>query len=204
MRQRFSRLRGRSMARRPGDERRRSLTPSQRRLAGWAAALALVVGIAVVVGILGGNGDGAAVAPDASGASAGPSIAEITFGTAIDPVTGEVATTSRVARFEADDAFAYSLRPRDQLPPVIYVEVERTAGGPTEVVQAIPDGDQGLPDNAEVIAFTVPAIDLLAAFGPGTYEMRIHLDAEGEPVAAGTFELVDPAPPASSSPSAGP
>ena len=192
------------MARRPGDERRRSLTPSQRRLAGWAAALALVVGIAVVVGILGGNGDGAAVVPDASGESPGPSIAEITFGTAIDPVTGEVATTSRVARFEADDAFAYSVRSEEQLPTVIYVEVERTAGGPTEVVQAIPDGDQGLPDNAEVIAFTVPAIRLLDEFGPGTYEMRIHLDAEGEPVAEGTFELVDPAPPASSVPSASP
>lgn len=192
------------MARRPGDERRRSLTPSQRRLVGWAAALALVVGIAVVVGILGGNGDGAAVVPDPSGESPNPSIAEITFGTAIDPVTGEVATTSRVARFEADDAFAYSVRPGEPLPPVIYVEVERTTGGPAEVVQAISEGSQTLPDAAEVIAFTVPAIGLLEAFGPGTYAMRIHLDAQGEPVAEGTFQLIDPAPPASDAPPASP
>ncbi len=192
------------MARRPGDERRRGLTPSQRRLAGWGAALALVVGIAVVVGILGGNGDGAAVVPDASGASPDASIAEITFGTAIDPITGEVAAASRVARFEAEDTFAYSVRPAEELPALIFVEVERTAGGRTEIVQAISDGDQGLPDEAEVIAFAVPAGDLLEAFGPGTYDMRIHLDAEGEPVAEGTFELVDPGPPASGGPSASP
>ncbi len=205
MRQRFSRLRGRAMARRPGGESRVSLTPSQRRLAGWGVALALIVGIAVAVGILGGNGDGTAVEPDESAASAAPSIAEIAFGTAIDEVSGEVATATRTTRFDADDAFAWSVRPTEQLPALVYVEVERTGGGAQEVVQAIPgEGDQPLADDAEVIAFSVPALALLDEFGPGTYVMRVHLDAEGEPIAQGTFELVDPVPPASGVPSASP
>ena len=193
------------MARRPGDGPRRSFTPNQRRLAGWAVALALVVGVAVAVSLLGGNGDGASVAPEGSASSPAASVAEIVFGTAIDQATGEVATTSRVARFQADDSFAYSVRPVTELPDRIYVEVERTAGGPLEIVQAIPSpGAQPLPEDAEVIAFSVPAIDLLDAFGPGTFEMRIHLDAAADPVAKGTFELVDPAPPASGAPSSSP
>ena len=205
MRQRFSRLRGRTMARRPGGESRFSLTPSQRRLAGWGAALALVIGTAVVVGLLGGNGDGSDVAPGPSEGSPAPTIPEIAFGTAIDPVSGEVATASRTTRFDADDAFAWSVRPAGELPGFVYVQVERTGGGPEEVVQAIPgEGDQPLPEGAEVIAFTVPALNLIDEFGPGTYVMRVHVDAEADPIAQGTFELVDPVPPASGAPSASP
>ena len=205
MRQRFSGLRGRTMARRPGGESRITLTPTQRRLAGWGVALALIVGIAVVVGVLGGNGDGTAVTPSGSQESAAPTIPDITFGTAIDPVSGEVAPASRTARFDGDDAFAWSVRPSQQLPSLVYVEVERTGGGIAEVVQSIPgEGDQPLADGTEVIAFAVPALRLLEEFGPGTYVMRVHIDPEAAPIAEGTFELVDPVPPASTPPSATP
>jgi hypothetical protein len=193
------------MARRPGGESRFNLTPGQRRLAGWGVALALVIGTAVVVGLLGGNGDGGDVAPGASEGSPAPSIPQIAFGTAIDPVSGEVAAASRTTRFDADDAFAWSVRPTGPLPPLVYVQVERTGGGPEEIVQAIPgEGDQPLAEGAEVIAFSVPALNLLEAFGPGTYAMRVHLEADDEPIAEGTFELIDPVPPASGVPSSSP
>jgi hypothetical protein len=193
------------MARRPGGESRFSLTPGQRRLAGWGAVLALLIGTAVVVGLLGGNGDGNEVTPGGSEGTAAPSPPQITFGTAIDAATGEVATASRTTRFDADDTFAWSVRPNERLPALVYVQVERTDGGPEEIVQAIPgEGDQPLADEAEVIAFAVPAINLMDEFGPGTYTMRVHLNPEDEPIAQGTFELVDPVPPASSPPSASP
>ena len=46
------------MARRPDGDDRFSLSPRARRIAGWLAALLLVLGIAAVVRFLGGNGDG--------------------------------------------------------------------------------------------------------------------------------------------------
>ena len=194
------------MARRPGGERRRfTLTPNQRRLAGWGAALALIIGIAVVVRILGGDGDGSGATAGGSQAPSAAAIPEIAFGTAIDESTGEVAAASRTTRFDADDAFAWSVRPPQQLPSLVYVEVERTGGGAQEVVQAIPgEGDQPLAEDAEVIAFSVPALRLLEEFGAGTYAMRVHVDPEDDPIAQGTFELVDPVPPASGAPSATP
>lgn len=195
MRQRFSRFRGRSMARRPGEAARFSLTPGQRRLAGWVAAIGIVAAIAIVVGILGGNADGDPVAPAAGGSASAAAARAIDFGTEIDPATGEVAATAQAARFDPGDTFAYSVRPGTPLPTTIHVEVVRVGEGEPEVVQAIADGAQALPADAEVIAFSVPASALFDAFGPGSYEMRIHLAADGPPVATGQFQLVDPAAP---------
>ena len=90
MRQRFRSFRGRSMARRRGEDGRLQLTPEQLRWIGWIAAVVLIAGIALVVRVLGGNGDGTAVDPESTpSASAGP--AAIAFGTALDPATGMVA-----------------------------------------------------------------------------------------------------------------
>jgi hypothetical protein len=44
-----------------------------------------------------------------------------------------------------------------------------------------------------VIAYNVPADELIRVFGPGMYLMRIYLDPEAPPIAEGRFELVAPA-----------
>jgi hypothetical protein len=198
MRQRFRSLRGRSMARRRGEDGRLQLTPQQLQWIGWIAAAVLIAGIALVVGVLGGNGDGTAVDPGATpSASAGP--AAITFGTALDPVTGTVSADATTSTFAAGQTFAYSLDPATTLPAAIYVEVARTAGGPTEVVQrAAEDGEQALAEGASVIAFTVAVERLLEVFGAGTYEMTIYLDPTESPIGAGTFTLSTPASPSGS------
>lgn len=183
------------MARRPDDGSRFALSPTTRRIAGWLVALLLIVGVAVVVGVLGGNGDGTPIDPDPSGSS-GVGAASIAFGTAIDPATGEVDEAARVDRFAAGDTFAYSVEPAGDVPDAVYVEVRRTGGGPAEVAQA-PVDPQRLP-NPEVIAFTVPTDDLLAVFGPGDYLMLIYADPTEAPIAEGTFHLAAAASPAPS------
>jgi hypothetical protein len=193
MRQRLRPLRARAMARRPGEEGRINLGPRERRLLGWIAALVLVVGIAVVVGILGGNGDGAPVNPGQSAAQSLGAAPPITFGTALDDATHEVAEGSQTDRFTAADTFAYSITASEGrvVPTTVYVEVERIGGGALEVVQAAtPDGEQTVPSGRATVAFTVPADALLAAFGPGQYRMRIYVDPASDPLAEGTFSLV--------------
>jgi hypothetical protein len=59
---------------------------------------------------------------------------------------------------------------------------------------------QGIPDDATVISFVVPAADLVAAFGIGEFEMRIFAEPGGLPIAVGTFELRE-RPTASAAPS---
>ena len=178
------------MARRPGDDDPLVLSPRARRIAGWVAAAVLVGGIALAFRLLGGNGDGTEVALLPSG-SAASTAATISFGTALDPATGEVAADARSDRFAEGDPFVYSVEPSGAVPAAVFVEVRRTSGGPTEVVQAPVDA-QPLP-NPSVIAFSVPAADLLAVFGPGQYAMLIYADPEGDPIAEGSFELVAPA-----------
>jgi hypothetical protein len=189
MRQRFRSIRGRSMARRRGENGRLQLAPEQLRWIGWIAAVVLIAGIALVVRVLGGNGDGTAVDPEATpSASAGP--AAIAFGTALDPATGAVAADALTSTFVAGQTFAYSLDPTASLPAAIYVEVVRTAGGPEEVVQAAAtDGEQALPDGSTTIAFDVGVDALFTAFGAGTYEMTIYLDPTEAPIGVGTFTL---------------
>lgn len=204
VRQRLRPLRDRAMARRPGFDGKFSLSPRERRILGWVVALVLVIGIALVVGLLGGDADGAPAAADGS-ASASAAAPVIAFGTAIDPGSGEVAVDARTDRFASPDAFAYSVRPAGPIPATIYVEVERTGGGPVEVVQGpANEWDQAVAPGSVTIAFSVPAADLLEVFGPGEYRMRIFDDpAATAPIAEGRFILVaDPVP--TSAPSGSP
>jgi hypothetical protein len=188
------------MARRPGEERGFRLSLRDRRVVGWIAAAAVVIGIAVVVGLLGGNGDGAPVAPAASASPSSAAGQQITFGTALDGTTGEVAADARTTRFAAGDTFAYSIPPQGPVPGTVYVQVERIGGGPVEVVQ--PAAEQGVSAASPAVAFAVPAGDLFRDFGTGEYRMRVYADATGTPLGEGTFELVGTDPSASAGPSA--
>jgi hypothetical protein len=116
-----------------------------------------------------------------------PAPLPISFGTALDPVTG--LATQLTDRFRAGDTVAYSV----QLPAApgvdtIDVEIVRLEGDVETVVQR-PD-DQGIDPTSRVIAFHPLAADLLAAWGPGSYEMRIYL-AVPSPLAVGRFTLVE-------------
>jgi hypothetical protein len=190
MRRRFRSIRGRSMARRPGDDGPiLELSPRALRIGGWVIAFLLIAAIAVVVGLLGGDADSGPLGASPS-ASGGAVEASIAFGTARIAGDGEVDPASRTDRFAAGDSFNYSVSPSIPPPVSVYVEVRRTGGGAVEVAQA-PVDPQPLP-NPAVIAFTVPADDLLAVFGPGEYLMLIYADPEAEPLAEGTFHLVGP------------
>jgi hypothetical protein len=193
------------MARRPGEDGGISLGPRERRLLGWIVAIVLVIGIAVVVGVLGGNGDGAPVDPDRSAAPSAGALPPIAFGTAIDQATAEVAETARTERFTAGDTFAYSVRPAGAMPAAVYVEVARTAGGEQEIVQtATPENEQPITPGRPAVAFSVAADVLLAEWGPGEYRMRIFTEPGGDPLAEGSFTLVAAASPASAPASASP
>jgi hypothetical protein len=111
----------------------------------------------------------------------------IAFGTALDPVSGQA--TQLTDRFRTGDPFAYSVQ-LAAAPGLSAIEVEivRLEGTVERVVQE-PD-DQGIVPTSRVIAFTVQTTDLLAAWGPGSYEMRIYL-AGADPIAVGRFTLVD-------------
>jgi len=175
------------MARRPGGDDPFTVSPRARRIAGWIAAALLIGGIALAFRLLGGNGDGTVVDPSPSGSTASAATT-ITFGTALDPGTGQVAADARSERFADGDLLVYSVPPSGTVPPAVYVEVRRT--GAAEPEQA-PVEAQTLP-NPAVIAFSVPAADLLAVFGPGTYLMLVYADPAGDPIAEGSFELAGP------------
>ena len=201
MRRRLRPLRDRAMARRPGQDGAFALGPRERRILGWIVALVLVVGIAIAVGVLGGNGDGDPIAPTGSGGGTAAAALPITFGTEIDPATGEVAPNTQTNQFTSADTFAYSVAPAGEIPPVVYVEVERVGGGANEIVQAAtPEGQQQVSQGRPAIAFTAPGVRLLEVFGPGEYRMRMFVDPTRAPIAEGTFTLVgDPASPSTSS-----
>ena len=179
------------MARRPGGEGRFTLSRRQKLIAGWLAAIGLILVIAIVVRFLGGDGDGSPVVPSPSASAAGASPAAILFGTSLDATSGAVPETARVSRFAAGDTFAYAVPADGTVPSTVYVGVERLSGGPAGLVQdAATEGMQPMPAGRPAIGFTVPAADLLDAFGPGEYRMRIHLDPAEDPIAEGTFVLV--------------
>ena len=188
MRQRFRSVRAHPMARRPGNDERFVLSPRGRRIGGWVVAILLVLGVAVVVGVLGGDGDGTPIGGTPSDSSAAVDRTAITFGTAIDPATGLVAEAAQVDRFAAGDTFAYSVALVGAVPAAVYVEVRRTGGAADETIQE-PVEAQILPD-PDTIAFSVPTDDLLAVFGSGTYLMLIYAAPAGELIAEGPFELV--------------
>ena len=175
------------MARRPGEGGRLALSPRARLIAGWVAALLLVVGIAGAVRLLGESGDEGAVVPTpSSGATA--TILPIVFGTEL---TAErvIPVEARTTSFGPETTFAYAVDGGEPA-TAVYVEVERTDGGPLETVQE-PVEAQEFPDGPALIGFTVPAANLLTAWGPGAYVMRIYLEPDGPPIAEGAFVLVE-------------
>jgi hypothetical protein len=187
MRRLTRRPREQPMARRPDDSRTFSVPPAARGLVGWAAVALLLVTIAIAARLIGTAGEDAlAVDRVSPSASAAPSAPAIAFGTAIDPVTGEVAASSTTSTFGAGDDFAYSVRPAVAPPATIYVEVLRTGSDPATVQAPAP---QTLPEGAALIAFVVPADALLADFGPGDFVMRIFARPTEAPIAVGTFRL---------------
>jgi hypothetical protein len=186
MRQRLNRMRPQSMARRPGEDGRFNLSPRARQIGGWLAVLVLVLGIAAAVRLFGGNADGDAPLTSPS-ATAGGALHPITFGTALDAerlVPADAVTN----RFAGGDTFAYAV-PDAEPATAVYVEVRRIS--PSEVLQAPTDAQQ-IPGAPARIGFTVPAADLLEVFGPGSFTMLIYLDPASDPIAEGTFELVEP------------
>ena len=185
----------RPMARRPGEPFRLQFSPRSLRLAGWLVAIVLVLGIAAAVRFLGGNGDGDAVAATPGGS--GTQLATIAFGTALDDQRA-VAAGSEASEFTRGQLFAYAV-PDAAPASVVYVEVVRIGEGAGETVQAPVEG-QAVPNAPGAIGFTVPADNLLDVFGSGRYEMTIYLDPAGDPIASGTFELVDGTPSGSASP----
>jgi hypothetical protein len=178
------------MARRPSEGGRLALSPRARLIAGWVAAVLLVLGIAGAVRLLGESGDDGAVIPSPSGDEAA-TVLPIVFGTAL---TTErlVPVEARTATFEAGMTFAYAVDGREPA-EAVYVEVERTDGGTLETVQE-PVEAQQIPGGPALIGFTVPTANLLDAWGPGVYVMRIYLEPAGEPIAEGGFTLVGAAP----------
>ena len=176
-------------------QRRVVLTPRARRLAGWLAALMLVLMVAAAARVLGGDGDGLGAAGQVSPSPLGR--LEITFGTGLDD-RRLVPDDARATRFVRGETFAYSVNDADPA-SAIYVEVRRVGGGPIEVVQA-PTDAQPIPGAPARIGFTVPAAVLLDVFGDGTYEMLIYLDPAGQPIADGRFELIEVSSSASASP----
>jgi hypothetical protein len=150
---------------------------------GWAAAVAVLVVLAFVVG-------GPAAEQGLLGGTPAPSAAPpltIRFGQGLDPQTNRA--TPRTRRFRSGDPFAYSVtlaqRPgtRD-----ILVEVTRLDGGRRVVVQE--PSLQHIQPQARTFAFQVETDDLLEAWGAGDYEMRIFLGPGSDPIAIGRFTLI--------------
>ena len=167
------------------------------RIGGWLVAVVLILGVAGIVRLLGGEGDTAAPGASPSAAGTGAELLPIEFGAALAP-SGAIADGSETDRFAHGDTFAYAVA-GSPAAAAIYVEVRRIDPSPSEQVQA-PVEAQTVPDDRTVIGFTVAAAALLDAWGAGTYEMRIHLDPNAAPIAGGTFTLVEPVPSASASP----
>jgi len=164
-------------------ERRPGPGPRARTWLGWAAAAA---GVAVVAFFVGRAGSEVGTATPSPSPTAAP--LTVTFGTALDAVSGEAIHPT--SRFRAGDEFAYSVR-LGAAPGVakILVEIIRLEGG-TETVAQRPS-EQGIVTTSRVIAFKVHAADLLHAWGPGSYSMRMYLSAAGAPFATGSFTLVE-------------
>jgi hypothetical protein len=195
MRERLRPLRARAMARRPDGQRRLSLSPRARRIAGWVAAIVIIALVAGFVRLLGGNADGTDVLPSGAASPGTDAAAAIRFGTGLDPATGEVSDEAETDRFVEGDAFAYSYRPPEPPPTTVWVEVRRGSDGEGEAVQ--PPAPHRLAEDARVIGFEVPAAALFRDFGTGPFQMRIYLVEDDPPAASGTFELIEPAPTAS-------
>ena len=176
-------MRRRSQARSRGRAGRQIHRPSGWVL-GWAAAAVVLVGLAVVVGrpaaeqeLLGGSG------PSPSAATPRP----IAFGATIDQASGRV--VGRTGRFGPGDGFAYAASfPEPLAAGSVLVEVVRLDDGGSAVVQ--PPLAQDVFATGDAVAVELPAERLIAAWGAGSYEMRMYLAADGPVVAIGRFRLL--------------
>jgi hypothetical protein len=168
-------------------ERRGGPGPRARTWLGWAAA---ALGVAVVAFLVGRAGSEAGLpSPTPSPSVAGP--LPVTFGTALDPASGEA--IQPINRFRDGDPFAYSVRML-AAPGVgtIQVEIIRLNDDGTETIaQPLADGEQGIIATSPVFAFKVQTRTLLDAWGPGVYAMRIYLPNGADPIATGRFTLVE-------------
>ena len=162
-----------------------SAAPQTRAILSWGAAVLLLVAFAFIVGrpaaetgVLSGTPAPSTVPPLA-----------IVFGRALDPATN--VAIDNTDSFLAGDPFAYSVT-LSAAPgtDTILVEITRVVAGVRTVVQA-PSVQEIIPE-APTFAFQVLTDDLLAAWGPGDYEMRIFFAAAEPPFAVGTFTLVQP------------
>jgi hypothetical protein len=152
---------------------------------GWAAA---AVGLVLVAFFVGRAGSEVGVPTPTPSPSAAP--LTVTFGTALDPVSGEAINPTE--RFRAGDTIAYSVRlPTAPGVDSILVEILRLDAPNGTVVQR--PSTQGIVATSSVIAFTftAPTSDLLSSWGPGAYEMWISLPGASDPFATGRFTLVE-------------
>jgi hypothetical protein len=145
--------------------------------------------VAIVAFLVGRAGSEAGLpSPSPSPSATGP--LPITFGTALDPASGDAIQPTE--RFRASDPIAYSVRlPASPGVGTILVEIVRLAQDGETIVQE--PSEQGISATSPVIGFTfaVPTSDLLDAWGAGNYAMRIYLPGTADPIATGRFTLVE-------------
>lgn len=176
---------GRASAAPMAAERHGGPGPRARSWLSWGAAAIAVAAVAFFVGRAGSEIDVASPTPITSVAPL-----TVTFGTALDPSTGEAVQLTN--RFRAGDPIAYSvILPAAAGADKVLVEIVRIEGGAETVVQ--PAAEQGIAAASRTIAFTfaVSTDELLVAWGPGDYVMRIFLPTSAAPIAAGRFTLVE-------------
>jgi hypothetical protein len=165
---------------------RRTPGPRTQTWLGWAAA---VLGVAVVAFLVGRAGSDAELPPTSSPSPSAAGPLSIAYGTALDPVNGEA--VQETDRFREGDPFVYSVRmPSAPGVDTILVEIIRLNPDGTEKVAQRPS-EQGIIAGSPVFAFDVRTTDLLLAWGPGTYAMRIYLPGAADPMATGRFTLVE-------------
>lgn len=162
----------------------RHALPPNRPWLGWIGA---ALGIGAIVFVIGRAGLDSDVPLGSTAASpAGP--LEIRFGSALDANSGEV--SEPLTQFRAGDTVAWSVRLSGEIgTDTILVEVVRFDGDAPTTVQE-PTG-RGVDPHAHLIAFSGAAGDMLAAWGPGEFEMRLYREAGAAPLAAGRFTLAE-------------
>ena len=162
---------------------RSSAPPPRTRLwLGWLAAGAGVLAIAFIAGRAGSDVDLPSPTPSPSGVVP----VTIVFGAALDDLSGEAVSLTSI--FGAGDPFAYSARLQAAAGvDSMLLEVVRLEGGGEATAQA--PREVGIDRASRIIAFSVLASDLIAAWGPGDYEMRMYLGPGTVPTAVGRFTL---------------
>jgi hypothetical protein len=166
-------------------ERLRGPGPRAQTWLGWAAAALGVGVVAFLVGRAGSEPGLPSPTPSRSVANPLP----ITYGTALDDASGEAIQPTD--RFREGDPFAYSVRlPAALGVDAVLVEIVRLNEDGTETVAQRPS-EQRIVATSRVFAFEVLTADLLRAWGPGQYAMRIYRPGAADPFAAGRFTLVE-------------